>query len=58
MSLDADRAVVRTYRGALVDYPQPRERDCTVPYDDVFFAGVPADDDREGSAEADLLGEA
>jgi lysine 2,3-aminomutase len=58
VSLDADRAVVRTYRGALVDYPQPRERDCTVPYDDVFFAGVPADDDREGSAEADLLGEA
>ncbi|MCA9678083.1 MAG: KamA family radical SAM protein [Kofleriaceae bacterium] len=43
---------VRTYRGAIVDYPQPRERDCTVPYDDVYFAGVPEDDDREGSAEA------
>lgn len=43
---------VRTYRGELVDYPQPRERDCTVAYDEVYFAGVPDDDDREGSAEA------
>jgi lysine 2,3-aminomutase len=43
---------VRTYRGELVDYPQPRERDCTVAYDEVFFAGVPDDYDREGSAEA------
>jgi lysine 2,3-aminomutase len=42
---------VRTYRGDIVDYPQPRERDCTVAYDDIFFAGIPADDDREGSAE-------
>jgi lysine 2,3-aminomutase len=50
-----DKIVVRTYRGVLIDYPEPRERDCTVPYDDVFFAGTPDDDDREGSAEADLL---
>lgn len=50
-----DKVVVRTYRGVLIDYPEPRERDCTVPYDDVFFAGTPDDDDREGSAEADLL---
>jgi lysine 2,3-aminomutase len=50
-----DKVVVRTYRGVLIDYPEPRERDCTVPYDDVFFAGTPEDDDREGSAEADLL---
>ncbi|MEZ4401759.1 MAG: KamA family radical SAM protein [Kofleriaceae bacterium] len=49
-----DRVVVRTYRGDLVDYPAPRQADCTVAYDDVFFAGVPADDDREGSAEAGL----
>lgn len=47
-----DRVVVRTYRGELVDYPEPRARDCTVPYDQVYFAGQPADDDREGSAEA------
>ncbi len=46
-----DVVKVRTYRGAIVDYPQPRERDCTVPYDEVYFAGVPDDDDREGSAE-------
>ena len=49
--LDSDRVVVRSYRGVRVEYPQPRERDCTVPYDHIYFAGVPADDDREGSAE-------
>lgn len=41
---------VRTYRGDLVDYPQPRQKDCSVPYDAVYFAGVPDDDDRPGSA--------
>jgi lysine 2,3-aminomutase len=51
-SLDDDRVVVTTYRGARIEYPQPRERDCHVPYDDVYFAGIPDDDDREGSAEA------
>ena len=50
--LDHERVVVRTYRGARIEYPQPRQRDCRVPYDDVYFAGVPDDDDREGSAEA------
>jgi len=50
--LDRDRVVVRSYRGIRIEYPQPRERDCTVAYDDVYFSGVPADDDREGSAEA------
>lgn len=44
-----DAAVVRSYRGHRVEYPQPAERDATVPYDDVFFAGEPPDDDREGS---------
>jgi lysine 2,3-aminomutase len=39
--LGADTVRVRTYRGARIEYPQPRERDCTVPYDD----------DREGSRE-------
>src|SRR6185295_430714 len=51
-SMDPDVVRVRTYRGALVDYPQPRVTDPTVPYDEIFFAGDPADDDREGSAEA------
>jgi lysine 2,3-aminomutase len=50
-SLDEQRVLVRTYRGTSIEYPQPRERDCTVPYDDIYFAGEPADDDREGSAE-------
>ncbi len=47
--LDEDRVIVRTYRGARVEYPQPRERDCTVAYDAIQFAGEPDDDDREGS---------
>jgi lysine 2,3-aminomutase len=51
-SLDDQRVIVRTYRGTRIEYPQPRERDCTVPYDDIYFAGQPADDDREGSIEA------
>ncbi len=46
-----DAVVVRTYRGNLVEYPEAREKDCTVAYDQVYFAGVPDDDDREGSAE-------
>ena len=47
--IDEDRVIVQTYRGTRVEYPQPRERDCTVPYDAVYFADQPADDDREGS---------
>jgi lysine 2,3-aminomutase len=50
--MDPSMVRVRTYRGNLVDYPQPRETDTTVAYDDIFFAGEPDDDDREGSAEA------
>lgn len=49
--LDEQRVVVSTYRGIRIEYPQPRERDCHVPYDAVQFAGEPPDDDREGSAE-------
>jgi lysine 2,3-aminomutase len=43
-----EKVVVRNYRGQRIEYPQPAERDCTVPYDEVFFAGEPPDDDREG----------
>ncbi|MDX2090804.1 MAG: KamA family radical SAM protein [Kofleriaceae bacterium] len=50
--LDEERVIVTTYRGVRVEYPQPRERDCTVAYDAIQFAGEPPDDDREGSAEA------
>jgi lysine 2,3-aminomutase len=46
-----ESVVVRSYRGARVTYPQPRNRDCTVPYDEVFFAGEPEDDDREGGCD-------
>lgn len=45
-------ALVRNYRGLTIRYPQPKIRDCTVAYDDVFFANTSPDDDREGSAEA------
>lgn len=49
--LDERSVLVRTYRGEKIEYPQPRERDCRVAYDDVFFAGEPPDDDREGARE-------
>jgi lysine 2,3-aminomutase len=45
--LDAERVIVHTYRGTRVEYPQPRERDCSVPYDAIYFAGAPSDDDTE-----------
>lgn len=48
-SLDDTTVVMRTYRGDKIAYPQPRERDCTVAYDEIYFAGEPPDDDREGS---------
>jgi lysine 2,3-aminomutase len=38
---------VRSYRGRVIEYPQPAEADCQVPYDEVFFAGQAADDDSE-----------
>jgi lysine 2,3-aminomutase len=49
--LGPDTVWVRTYRGERIAYPQPRERDCTVPYDAIYFAGEPPDDDREGARE-------
>jgi lysine 2,3-aminomutase len=51
VEMDERTVRVRNYRGVEIDYPQPLERDCTVPYDDVFFAGEPDDDDREGGRE-------
>ncbi|HET9625422.1 MAG TPA: KamA family radical SAM protein [Kofleriaceae bacterium] len=51
--LDEHEVIVRTYRGAKIAYPQPRERDCSVAYDAIHFAGVPDDDDREGPVNAD-----
>ncbi len=48
-SIDEREVVVRTYRGARITYPQPRERDCTVAYDAIYFADSPPDDDREGA---------
>jgi lysine 2,3-aminomutase len=52
-SLDDETVVMRTYRGDRITYPQPRERDCTVAYDQIYFADEPEDDDREGSRDRD-----
>ncbi|HUH02380.1 MAG TPA: KamA family radical SAM protein [Kofleriaceae bacterium] len=49
--VDDEWATLRNYRGELVRYPQPRASGAEVPYDAVYFAGAPDDDDREGSAE-------
>ncbi len=46
-----DVVTLRNYRGVEVTYPQPRERDCTVAYDNTYFAGVAYDDDREGGVD-------
>lgn len=48
LELDEARAVLKNYRGQRIEYPQPRARDVSVPYDDVWFSGQPPDDDREG----------
>lgn len=50
-SRDDESVTVRSYRGDLIAYPEPRVRDATVPYDATYFAGVIDDDDREGGAE-------
>ncbi|MCP4447067.1 MAG: KamA family radical SAM protein [Myxococcales bacterium] len=39
---------LRNYRGLEVTYPQPREKDPHVSYDEVYFRGIAPDDDREG----------
>jgi lysine 2,3-aminomutase len=44
MAWGADRLVLRNYEGKLVTYHEPAERDCSVPYDEVFFAGEPGDE--------------
>jgi lysine 2,3-aminomutase len=49
---DPDHVTLRTYRGATVRYPEPRHQDVSVPYDAIYFAGEPEDDDREGCVEA------
>jgi lysine 2,3-aminomutase len=48
LALDDEQVRLRDYRGREVVYPQPRATDCHVPYDAIYFAGEPADDDREG----------
>src|SRR5262249_39774584 len=41
VSQTPERVIVRNYRNEIFDYVEPRERDCSVPYDDVFFAEKP-----------------
>ncbi len=44
MAWGADRLVLRNFEGKLVTYHEPEQRDCSVPYDEIFFAGEPGDD--------------
>ncbi|MBI4511163.1 MAG: KamA family radical SAM protein [Deltaproteobacteria bacterium] len=48
--MNDERVMLRNYRGQSIEYPQPQDKDCTVPYDSVFFADELPDDDREGGA--------
>src|SRR5438045_4845452 len=41
----AHETVFRTYLGERFSYPEPRETDCTVPYDEVFY-GAPQEERR------------
>ena len=36
-----DRTLLRNYRGEPYAYPEPRETDCRVPYDEVFYGPPP-----------------
>jgi lysine 2,3-aminomutase len=54
VSSNHEEVMVRNYRGLLVSYPQPKQRDCNVAYDDVYFVGRDVDDDREGSVESNV----
>ena len=38
----AAATVLRNYRGEKYRYPEPAETDCSVPYDEVFYAGAAA----------------
>jgi lysine 2,3-aminomutase len=49
MSVGEREVELRNYRGEPVSYPQPRAGDLRCDYDEVYFAGVAPDDDREGS---------
>jgi lysine 2,3-aminomutase len=48
-AIGEDEVTLRNYRGEPVSYPQPRAGGTDVPYDAVWFADEPPDDDREGS---------
>jgi lysine 2,3-aminomutase len=50
LELGDEEVKLRNYRGLPVSYPQPVNKDPAVSYDEVYFEGVPPDDDREGSA--------
>jgi lysine 2,3-aminomutase len=38
----AQQTIFRNYRGDSYSYPEPREKDCTVPYDEIFYGAQPA----------------
>jgi lysine 2,3-aminomutase len=38
----AQQTIFRNYRGDSYSYPEPREKDCAVPYDEIFYGAQPA----------------
>ena len=50
LELGESEVRLRNYRGLEVSYPQPREKDPHVSYDEFYFRDTPPDDDREGGA--------
>jgi lysine 2,3-aminomutase len=38
----ATQTVLRNYRGEAYAYPEPREKDCSVPYDEIYYSAAAA----------------
>jgi lysine 2,3-aminomutase len=41
LELGQESVLLRNYRGERIEYPQPRQSDARVPYDDIYFASEP-----------------
>jgi lysine 2,3-aminomutase len=38
LALGEKESVFRNYRNEIYRYPEPEERDCTCPYDEIYFS--------------------
>ena len=43
MTMGVDKLTLRNFEGRLVEYVEPRERDCSCPYEEVYFQSPAAD---------------